>query len=143
MPTVTFYIIRESQPADRHYFACRLVEKIHGRQRRIYIHTGDSAQADEIDDLLWSYRPESFLPHMIAGSEIEDDEEVPIIIGYEDTCSGPRDVLINLSDTIPPFHGEFERIAEIVRADEDAKALSREHWKFYRDQGYDVEKYET
>lgn len=138
---VDFYALKQSTEQDRALFACRLVEKAFRLGHRIYLHTDSEAAADALDDLLWEFKPESFLPHAIAGTMNEED--VPIVIGFAGSSEGPRDVLINLSRAVPPFHGEFQRIAEIVIEDEAAKQLSREHWKEYQRHGYELKHHEV
>lgn len=141
MPKANFYLLSQEQPAEQHVFACRLCEKILSQNLNAYIHTDTEEQAQYMDDLLWSYRPESFLPHCLVGTET--DEEVSIVIGYADKYQQGFDVLINLSREVPDFHSEFKRIVEIISAAEAAKALGRERWKYYKEAGYEVQKHEA
>lgn len=140
MAKVDFYTIQQSTQEGRDFFACRLVEKVYNQGHKIYIHTESETVAQELDDLLWSFRPESFIPHAITGNE--EGEDVPVIIGYGNEYSGPKDVLINLSLSIPSFHHEFQRIAEIVINDEAIKQTLREHWKQYQDLGYELQQHQ-
>ena len=139
MTKVDFYTLRQSQENDRLFFACRLVEKAFNLGHRIYLHTDSAQSAEELDDLLWSFRPESFLPHALVGFEADEDDDIPILIGYAGHYDGPRDLLINLSRELPPFHGEFQRISEIVINDEQAKQISRQHWKQYQEAGCELQ----
>ena len=94
--------------------------------------------AQEMDDLLWSFKPESFIPHAIVGidAELTEDEDIPVFIGYQGAFEGRADLLINLGRDIPDFHGDFARIAEIVPDSEPAKANLREHWNSYKASGF-------
>jgi DNA polymerase-3 subunit chi len=47
-------------------------------------------------------------------------------------------VLINLHDAPPPFFSRFERLAEVVGADEAGAAAARERFRFYRERGYEL-----
>jgi DNA polymerase-3 subunit chi len=49
-----------------------------------------------------------------------------------------HDVLLNLSSEWPPFFSTFERLLEIVAADEEDKAAARKRYSFYRERGYDI-----
>lgn len=140
MPKVDFYTIAKSGEDARLLFACRLTEKAFTLGHRVYIHMADDNMAQEMDNLLWTFNEESFVPHAIDG--IIEDEEVPVLIGYRDQFEGPKDVLINLSPTLPPFHGDFQRITEVVNSDDNVKAFSREHWKAYKAAGYSLEHHE-
>ena len=37
------------------------------------------AQAEQLDDLLWSFDPDAYVPHQIVGAD-EDEEEVPVLL---------------------------------------------------------------
>lgn len=137
MPKINFYIIKQTQQAELLFFVCRLTEKIYSQGHKIYIHTESSEMAETLDDLLWSFRPESFLPHEIMNSN--DEDTPPIIIGFGNEHIGEKDVLINLATEVPVFHGDFQRIAEIVRNEESCKQLGREHWSFYKSKNYSLE----
>lgn len=113
-------------------FACRLADKAFDRNQRIYIHTESEEQALQLDNLLWTFRQGSFLPHALYGAE--NDSELPIHIGWQsepETC----DVLINLAPKVPAFFDRCVRIAEIVDADESVKQGARERFRFYREHG--------
>tara|TARA_R110000824_G_scaffold7892_6_gene35895 strand:- start:5606 stop:6031 length:426 start_codon:yes stop_codon:yes gene_type:complete len=141
MSKVNFYLLGQDQPTAQHVFACRLCEKILSQKLKAYIHTDTEEQAQYMDDLLWSYRPESFLPHCLVDTEV--DEDVSIVIGYADKYLQGFDVLINLSQEIPVFHSEFERIVEIINASETDKAQGRERWRYYKEAGHELEKHEA
>ena len=61
----------------------------------------------------------------------------PIQIGYSEEPRGFKDILFNLSPTIPTFITRFKRIIEIVSADEAAKTISRDHFREYRKKGFE------
>ncbi|MGB1191745.1 MAG: DNA polymerase III subunit chi, partial [Pseudomonadales bacterium] len=58
-------------------------------------------------------------------------------------CSGdPRDhhdVLVNLTEETPECFSRFTRVAEVVMSTDEAKAKSRQRYKYYRDRGYPLE----
>ena len=110
-----------------------------GQGLKIYIHTTSEKVAQDMDDLLWSFKPESFIPHTIVGLDDEmEDEETPVLIGYQGNESPRGQLLINLSDELPEGHEQFERIAEIVPNREEAKTVSREHWNAYKALGFEL-----
>jgi DNA polymerase-3 subunit chi len=47
-------------------------------------------------------------------------------------------VLLNLGDDWPPFFASFERVLEIVGADEEDKSRARARFVFYRKRGYEI-----
>lgn len=140
MTQVDFYLLQQPAQEQRMVFACRLCEKAMNQGMKIYIHTDSEKLAQEMDDLLWSFKPESFIPHAIVGldEDLDADEEIPVFIGFGTTCDVSATLLINLSDGIPAFHQQFERIAEIVPNAEAAKRNLREHWNTYKQQGFEL-----
>jgi hypothetical protein len=71
---VGFYIIENTDARSRQRLALRLTDKAHQRGHRIFIHCQAEAEARELDELLWTFRPASFLPHALvsdnAGEQI-------------------------------------------------------------------------
>lgn len=148
MTQVDFYILKQAEQQDRMFFACRLCEKAMNQGMKIYIHTDSEQVAQEMDDLLWSFKPESFIPHAILGTheELTEDEDIPVFIGFIDAAKNSfkknADLLINLSQGIPGFHADFARIAEIVPNSEAAKSQLREHWNTYKAEGFELKPHE-
>ena len=136
MPKIDFYILQESDQKNRFDFACRIIEKAYKNRHRIYIHTENQNDAYTLDELLWTYRDDSFLPHHLVGEGPEPSP--PIEIGFELKPQQQRDVLINLSQTVPDFYHQFARVIEIVTHDETIQNISREHYRTYRKSGFEI-----
>jgi DNA polymerase-3 subunit chi len=109
-------------------------------QHRIHAHMGSSGQARELDELLWTFRQGSFLPHSLSTSAT--DAQAPITIGYDEPTDVSGDLLINLADAIPPFFDRFTRVAEIIDGTQESRRLGRERFSFYRDNGYEPNTHE-
>jgi DNA polymerase-3 subunit chi len=139
MTRVDFYILGDAAKADRYLTACRLAEKAWGLGHRVHVHTASRDEAARVDEKLWTFRDGSFLPH-----EIVTDGEPPCPVTVSDTWepTGECEVLINLAPEVPPFFSRFERVAEIIDRDEEARQLGRERFRFYRDRGYDLTTHE-
>ena len=60
---VSFYVLTGTEPGSRLGYACRLVEKVYKLQHRIHAHAADGSMAKNLDDLLWTFRQGSFVPH--------------------------------------------------------------------------------
>lgn len=132
MTLIDFYILGKEGNAGL-LFACKLVDKVYHLSHTIYIHTESKRQAQQIDDLLWTFKQGSFLPHDIHSDQTP---ESPIIIGYGDNSCPHTDVMVNISGSIPAFFSQFERVAEIVHGDDSTRQTARENYKFYKDRGY-------
>ena len=136
MPRIVFYVLASGDSASLKVFACRFVEKSYRAGHTVYIRTGDESEARKMDDLLWSFRAGSFIPHALAGNLAHEDE--PVLIGYRDERQAPADVLLNLSAQVPSLEG-CGCVVELVDQNEELKKISREHYRFYKNQGYTVE----
>ncbi|MEY8206134.1 MAG: DNA polymerase III subunit chi [Bermanella sp.] len=136
MTTIDFYILGQTQTLDRHRFVCNLVSKVYGQGRHIYIHTHDAAAAHELDELLWGYKGEAFIPHNILGDDARP--QVQVQIGWGQHPDHHHDVLINLASPQPNFFSRFERVLEVVIQDDEILRQTRQHYKFYKERGYQV-----
>lgn len=127
---VDFYLLNTSEPQDKWVFACRLLEKAYLRGHQVFVYCNDQQDAENLDELLWTFKEDSFIPHHLQG---EGPEPPPAVqIGYGQEPRGFREILINLANTIPPFYSRFKRVIEIVANEETAKQLSRLHYREYR-----------
>ena len=137
MARVDFYVLAQVDERARHTLACKLAEKAWRLENTVYIHAKSRADAERLDEMLWTFRDGSFVPHGLAGRN-DGTEVSPIMIGFDDQGIGARDLLINLCDDIPPFLEAFPRVAELVTSDETCRDASRKRYATYRDQGHEL-----
>ena len=138
MARVDFYILNPAGQHSRQTFACRLAEKAYRLDKTVHILARNRSDAERLDELLWTFRDGSFVPHErldSGGGPVES----PVTIGCEGDAVEPRDLLINLCDDIPGCAEAFPRVAELVTSDDDCKQLSRRRFAAYRDQGHSLE----
>ncbi|WP_419418955.1 DNA polymerase III subunit chi [Legionella sp. D16C41] len=133
---VDFYLMTSADIKAHWLLACRLVEKAYLRQHNVFVYCKNKEDAEHIDELLWTFKDDSFIPHHLQGEGLKPPP--PIQIGYEEP-KGFNDILLNLSDDVPPFHLRFSRIIEIVLNSEQAKELSRDHYRLYRSKQYNLQ----
>jgi len=138
MTRVDFYLLSQNQPAAGDLFACRLTEKAYRLGHRIFLHSNDAAHAKQLDELLWTFRDRSFIPHGMA-SEADNDPEVPVVVGSGQAPEGHYELLINCAEQVPEFFSRFERVAETIPDEAQAKSRGRDRYRFYRDRGYPLE----
>jgi DNA polymerase-3 subunit chi len=50
--------------------------------------------------------------------------------------------MVNLGPETPAHFSRFDRLVEIVSADETDRAAGRERWKFYRERGYPMHRHD-
>ncbi|MDG2046287.1 MAG: DNA polymerase III subunit chi [Halioglobus sp.] len=138
MTLVGFYIVQTCDPHQKLLVAARIADKAFQRGHRIFINATDETQANAISELLWSFRPASFLPHGLHGQKHSET----IAIGWGQEPENHNDLLINLQLAIPSFFSRFARVAEVVTQETDSLAALRKSWIFYKERGYQLEKHD-
>ncbi|MCO7517994.1 DNA polymerase III subunit chi [Pseudomonas guariconensis] len=132
MSKVDFYILPTDSLSARLDFACKLCEKAWRLGHRVYLHCQDDAQRSELDERLWRFKGEAFVPHDLA----EAHADAVVALGLGTDAGAHRGLLINLGGDVPAFVGQFERVAEIVVEEPTVRQAARERFRFYREQGY-------
>ena len=134
MTRIDFYILNEKARHDRFFLSCRITEKAWHQKHRIMIQTNSEQEAGHMNQLLWTYREQSFIPHELL--PCINPETTPVTIGWTGDAADECDVLINLAAEIPPFFSRFERLVEIVDKDPAHRQISRIHYRYYQERGY-------
>lgn len=136
MPQADFYILATSNPQEKERFICRLIEKIWLQDYRVYVFTESAEQTRRLDDLLWTFKQDSFVPHDSYPEVIQSTS--PIYLSHASTLTDSHwNVLVNLSNQVPEFFNQFMRIAEIIANDAN-REVGRTHYRFYREQGLEL-----
>lgn len=134
MSRADYYILPDTEPESRAAFLCRLCEKILGLGMRVFISTEHETAARQLDQQLWTARPQSFVPHVLLGGLPAS----PIEIGWGEQLPDHREVFINLSARLPDTAFEFERIVEIVIQTPEVLAATRENYARCREHGLEL-----
>jgi len=132
---IDFYELADISIEARARFACRLALKARDANLNVTLVTPDDTVAKDLDDLMWQYPRERFLPHSI-GAESSAHARVHIAAGTLGERGGENTLLINLKDEWPEGWERFARIAEIIVA--ESRETSREKYRFYRTQVKDL-----
>ncbi|MEQ1528603.1 MAG: DNA polymerase III subunit chi, partial [Methylococcales bacterium] len=113
MPDVSFYILKSESQQQRNLFACKLIEKSYRSACFCYVLTDSTAQSQQLDDLLWTFRAGSFIPHQLYTGQLPVTEKA-ILIGSEPAPERWQQTVINLSAQCPQNFQQIERILEIL-----------------------------
>lgn len=138
MAQVDFYLLQQSGPESRLTFACRLAEKAYSLNNTVHIEAATADDVSRLDDLLWTFRDGSFVPHEVL-DRASSKPRSPVRISSGITDIAPCDLLINLCDEIPACAEAFPRVAELVSSDDSCKQEGRKRYAAYRDQGHTLE----
>jgi DNA polymerase III subunit chi len=130
---VDFYILKTAADKQRWVFVCRLIEKAYLLKLRIVVLTATLTDAQALDELLWTFNERCFIPHKLCLDENAIDPETPIHLTLDAAMVPVADLLLNLAPGLPSRLEGFNRVAEVIDANDDRRRLGRERFKLYRD----------
>ena len=132
MTEVSFYVLPTESLKERYLFACKLIEKVYHSGQFCYVLTDDVEQSQTLDDLLWTFRAGSFIPHQLYTGDIPTTEQV--LIGSLPAPAQWQKTVINLSSQC----ANAERVLEILDNSEATKAVGRERYRHYKEAGHNL-----
>lgn len=131
-----------SNVPDKLAYACRLTRKARAADCRVVLRVKDRHDLMALDQALWTFSELEFLPHVAAGDPLA--ASTPIILTDSDDADLPHHhVLINLTAATPANFARFERLFEIVSADEADRQAGRARYRFYQQRGYPLTHFEA
>ncbi|MEO1089452.1 MAG: DNA polymerase III subunit chi [Pseudomonadota bacterium] len=111
-----------------------LLEKVVERGVRAVLVVRDPERRKHLDQWLWTYRPDSFLPHGADGSGFP--ERQPVWLAGAVANPNGASVLLTVDGLMPPADAPFERCLDLFDGTEEAAvAAARERWKVWRERG--------
>ena len=139
MPRADFYLIAKERFREEPLrLVCELARKSYDANLWTLVLARDADQAEALDEMLWDMGDDAYIPHQIAGDE--EDALTPVLIATPDIDAAMRPLVINLRDGA--VEGSFERVLEVVPADDSAREPLRERWKQYKARGLDLKKHD-
>jgi DNA polymerase-3 subunit chi len=139
MPRADFYLIDKPRFREAPLrLVCELARKAFDADQPALILVQSLGQAEALDDELWAFEPDAFVPHQIAGNE--EDELTPILIVPPEVETPDRPLVINLRDGV--VARICERVLEVVPADPAAREGSRRRWSEYKARGFALDKHD-
>lgn len=124
-----------SKVPDKLLYACRLVRKARAADMRVVVFTRDREQLHALDEALWTFSEQDFLPHVTADDALAS--QTPVILTDDAEAALPHhQILINVSGETPAHFARFERLFEVISIDEDDLAAGRERYRQYQQRGY-------
>jgi DNA polymerase III subunit chi len=137
VPEISFYVLPTESSQERHLFACKLIEKAYRSGSFAYILTDALEQSQLIDDLLWTFRAGSFIPHQMYTGAQPSVENIALIGSSQPPVHWQKTV-VNLSSQIPQDFQQSERILEILDNSEQTKAWGRQRYRQYQQAGFEI-----
>ena len=133
MTRIDFYEL----DSNRHGYdqvVCKLCQKAYQNQQLTLLLTRNPQESQRLDLALWTFADDSFLPH---DCDEPGDFTTPILINDQPQPRGDRELLINLSASVPEYFAQFKRVIELVT--EENRSEARQHYSDYKERGYHLE----
>ena len=108
------------------------------RKQNVVVRCADDAQVQRLDEILWVYKSEAFLPH----GRIKDgsESEQPIWLTAVDDNPNQAQVLIVTDGRVLPQEHQYSLCCDLFDGQDDAAvSAARERWKHYKAQGLAVQ----
>lgn len=137
---VDFYLIANAVSDAKYKLASRLSNKLLKLKQKTLIVTDGPEATKLLNQWLWSFSGTSFVAH----DSINTSESTSIIHISDENSLSDHDlqstyaVMINLCESVPTCSHHFQRIAEIIEAQDEQKASGRARYTHYRDKGYEL-----
>lgn len=127
---------------ERYLYACRWVRKAVREANKVIV-LGESDSLTRFDQLLWTFDPMSFIPHIrVLALEEMDDEALllnPVILLEQLPTQQPAALasarILNFSPAVAEPVLQYGQITEIVSSESDDRLQARTRWQAYKNAG--------
>ena len=119
----------------------KLLEKAVASGARVVVLAGSKERTEALNDHLWTYGDDSWLPH---GSAKDGNAPLqPIWLTETEENPNQATILIACDGASPLRVGEWDRCLDVFDGNsEDAVAAARQRWKSWKDQGHELVYYQ-
>ncbi|MGH1404703.1 MAG: DNA polymerase III subunit chi [Alphaproteobacteria bacterium] len=134
MTQVRFYHLQRQSQAQ---VLPVLLHKALERGHRILVKLSDATEVSQMNDYLWTYDPNSFLPHGNAGNGFADKQ--PIFLTCKDENPNNADVLILGQGAEAEDLDGFSLCCDLLNGHDASDVnAARARWKRYKESEYDI-----
>jgi len=134
MAEIKFYLLSSTGSDARYRYACKIIEKAYRNGYFAYVLTDSDSQSQWLEQLLWTFRPTSFVPHEIYRGILPEFPNTILISHLPIPLQWQR-LVVNLSSNPVGDLGQTEKVVEIFDNDEQVKQIGREHYRHYKSLG--------
>ena len=123
---------------DKLAYACRFARKLARSEHRLVI-TGPQPMLDALDIRLWDMGACDFVAHCRGDALAHLLDASPVVLSADPNAAGHHDVLLNLGDDVPAGFASYQRLVEVVSADDPQdRDRARARWRHYAQRGYAI-----
>lgn len=132
MTEIRFYHLQRAKLED---VLPTMLERAYGRRQRALVALGSGERVEALAAHLWTYRPDSFLPH---GSAKDGDAAAqPIFLTEGDDNPNQAPLLFLCDGATRTDLASFELVCELFDGnDETAVTAARQRWRDYKAAGH-------
>jgi DNA polymerase-3 subunit chi len=118
--------------------ACEIAEQTYAQGERLQINAIDEEQAARLDDLLWTYKPDNFVPHGLWKSMDNESAQPVVITTRKERVPGIASLLT--MDYCPvEMVQQFSKVIHVVLVDNHERLeASRRYWTLLKDAGFSL-----
>lgn len=117
--SVTFIELKISAKAR---YVCEVVEKLFDKKLRTTVYVADNKAALNLDNLLWNWKQESFVPHSIQNDPVAAPAD-PVIITSNISFPATTEALV-LYDPLPVSHFKgYQTIVDFAEIYDNTKLV--------------------
>lgn len=129
MPDILFYHL---EPRPLEVVLPQLLEKTLERGWRAVVEVGSAERAEALDAHLWTFRDDSFLPHGMAGDDVEAHQPILLTTGSDNPNGAACRFFVDRA--VPRSVEGYERIVYMFSGhDPEAVAEARLAWRALKD----------
>jgi len=111
-----------------------ILTKIVERGGRAVVMGGSAERIDALDQHLWTFRPDSFLPHGASRDGFAEDQ--PIYLTWKDENPNGARTLLLIDGVESARADDYDLVCELFDGnDEEATAAARARWKAHKTAG--------
>jgi len=116
--------------------ACEIAEENYAQGRKLQIIAVDQEQAERLDDLLWTFKPDSFVPHGLWVGPPAEAEQPVVITTRKEKLAG-LDSLLMMGYSEVDLVSRFSQAFHLVVPDNQERLdTSRRYWTLLKDAGF-------
>jgi DNA polymerase III subunit chi len=141
MTQVDFHILPHADEHSSWFYCCRLIAKVVRQGLSVVIALESKEQCQRFSDFLWHFKEDAFFPNAI---EFASNERIQLVVfdqNYEQLHEFHQ-VNVLLCSAVPIWFAQFERVINVVNQQPQQLTLSRQHYRFFLERGYDIQRFD-
>lgn len=132
MTDVLFYHLTETRLEDA---LPALLEKCLERGWKVGVEMRDADRREKLDQHLWTYREDSFLPHGTDDAEMADSQ--PVLLSLSSSNGNQATVRFYIDGAVPELPLLYERVVFVFDGhDQRELEIARGEWKRLKGEGH-------